>query len=419
MQPQNLNNMKFLISFQLSILLFVNLSCSHVPVSGEEKYPVGIKVNVSELKHDSLNLSEIADKIEYIPLETSDSLLIDGFPSVDISGGFYFVQFGRYRFDSNGKFLNYVYSEGHGPGEIIPSLVAANESDSALYVYGIDGAVDVYTFSGEFKYKLNKSLAPVGLPPDMINFFYKYLLIGNRQLPVVKNIYSCYDFRKDSLIVLCGNYRKYRDAQLIKWPSIVPWEHRWQIEDSCLLYKENFSDTIFSVDTSLNKSAKYIIDLDGDKLEWETWRDTRMFIVSDNPPAGYGVLSFFETKSLLIFTITSFTDPGILVIYNKESKSAKLYPCNGDRNIHTQWMQQVYLRNDLDGIIPVPFTTRDFYNYKDGYFYVTINAMDFQQAWSAASEKTKTSSEYLRKMYSVLSRINENSNPVIMKIHMR
>ncbi|HLO58612.1 MAG TPA: 6-bladed beta-propeller [Bacteroidales bacterium] len=408
--------MKFLCS--LTLLLFLSLSCKHLPNTDEEKYPVEIKVNVSQLNHDSLNLSEIADEIEYIPLETSDSALLQDIIVVTSVNNSFFLEQAKYRFDNNGNFINRVYQLGHGPKECLPKNFAVNKADSCIYIYGYDETIKVYSNSGSLRRTINCPFEKSGSKPRYsLSFFNNYLFIPSQQFPQVKNIYSCYNLNNDSLIVLCKNYRSYNKNQMDRYPSIILMDDLYQVTDSTLLYKENFSDTIFSVDKQFKQQAKYKINLGNEKLEWEAWRDTRMFIVSDNPPTGYLVQAFFETKTFLIFEITSLTDTGILVVYNKENNSTKLYPCNGERNIHTQRMMVVYLRNDLDGILPIPF--KRVFNCSEGYFYAAINAMDFQKAWSSASEQTKTSSEYLRKMHPVLSQINENSNPVILKIHMR
>ncbi len=90
----------------------------------ETLYPVTIDLTEAMLHHENLNLSDIADSIVYIPLET-----VDGHPLKDISFSAFFgndifvyggTRTGLLRFNGKGKFLNEVGSVGSGSQDYYP-----------------------------------------------------------------------------------------------------------------------------------------------------------------------------------------------------------------------------------------------------------------------------------------------------------
>lgn len=400
--------------------LIIGMTCCHRQNPDQQLYPANIPVILKASVNDSLTLSVIAEKIEYIPLKTSDSILIaDIFDFTTVHDNF-FIRSNQsfYRFDQQGNFMNDLFKVGNGPEETNPLCFTVNEYDSAVYVLDKNHSIKVYSYSGDY---LRSFKSPVGsIWLYNFSFFNNHLFVPLTQKPSTEYIYSCYDLQNDSLIILCNNTREYDKMQMNQRIALIPWDHHYQVLDSCLLYKENFCDTIFSVDTRFNQQAKYIIDLGAQKLEWETWRDNAMFHMPDAPIGGYGVQSFMETDSYLMLNVSSFRDPGYVVLFDRNNQSTSVYAYNGDKHPITQQMRRVYARNDLDGLISIPLTNpMGYFDCYEGCLYVVINAMDFAQAYQSASHKLKTSTEYLRKMYPVLSGITENSNPIMVKLYLK
>lgn len=103
--------MKFSFHILLAIFLF---GCTDQEPELNE-----IRINSNDLGH--FDISEIADSVIAIPLETGDSCLLSFVRKVKFSRDFIYIADTRslYRFDHKGRFINQVIKIGRGPGEII------------------------------------------------------------------------------------------------------------------------------------------------------------------------------------------------------------------------------------------------------------------------------------------------------------
>jgi len=84
-----------LTSFFLAILMFLGLSsCKGKTSNHKEVYPLYIFIDSDKAGTDSIPLSKIASKIEYIPLQTADSILLEYIFHFNIANDFIFVENG-------------------------------------------------------------------------------------------------------------------------------------------------------------------------------------------------------------------------------------------------------------------------------------------------------------------------------------
>lgn len=134
-----------------SIAIIVLLTACSSPIKQQEDW-----VNLeSDIKSDiSLNLSEVIDSIKYIPLETNDSVLL-GNKAYIVYGDTneIFVRSNKliYRFDTNGRFKNYIGRIGNGPGEFnLIHNISVNHSKKELYLYVGNNNIIIYDFDGRF-----------------------------------------------------------------------------------------------------------------------------------------------------------------------------------------------------------------------------------------------------------------------------
>jgi len=403
-------------------LVYVLNSCNDNSKTGTSlnNFPKKITLNLADAITDSMNLSEIAERVEYIPLQTTDSTFMGDIYDFIVTQDYIFIkdELRILKYNKNGKFGNSLFRVGHGPGEAFPICFAVDEAEKLVYVFDRNEYIMIYDFDGRFNNSIKKPInPPESLPPWSIGCFNNSLFIAVAQRPQVKYIYSCYDLKNDSVRVLYNNHRKYDKSQEGKWPALIPWDYNYQINDSCIMYKERFCDTIFQVNKDFLQKPRYIIDLGRNKLEWEVWRDQRMFhLMETGPPFGYTVQSSIESKSFLFLSLTSFMEPQLFALFDKDSQTVRIYSSNDSKN----QTKQVYLKNDLDHLIAFPPANKKGYiDYFNGCLYSIINAADFEEAYSSASERIKNSSAYLKSMHPVLSEIDENSNPVIMKVYLK
>lgn len=403
----------------LLLLLFTFVSCINREKTKPEKsdFPISIHLDLSAATTDSMNLSEIATKVEYIPLQTTDSSLLGYFENFAITKDYFFIKNEQsvLTYDKNGNYVNSLFRVGIGPGEANADCIAVDEYGRRVFVFDrIIDNVKIYDFNGTYINSINKPVRPPEFLGYSIGFFNNNLFVQTCQRPFVKYLYSCFDLSNDSIRIICKNYRSYDKSQEGKYP-ITPYDYHYQITDSTILYKETFCDTIFEVNKDFNQTPHYIIDLGTQKLDWLRWRDCS-FNIANGPPNGYKVQSFIETKSYLFLVLSSFKEPEMFAVFNKITNSTKIIK-NGNQ---ARPDYQVYLKNDLDNIFPFPPMNKDSYLfYYKGCLYSVIEASEFAKAYKSTSPEIRNSSEYLRDMAPVFSKITEFNNPIIMKVYLK
>lgn len=108
----------------LLVLLGLFVACSHSQRQVEESGVVRIDLPLERDEH-VIKLSEVADSIRYVPLETTDSCLIGSIDKLLCTEAGRFVVVDKeiasavYLFDADGRFLNRIGSRGQGHGEYI------------------------------------------------------------------------------------------------------------------------------------------------------------------------------------------------------------------------------------------------------------------------------------------------------------
>lgn len=410
-------SIKLTVSFFL-IFSFISCNTRERPESLNLVFPRTIHLNLSEVTTDSLNLSNIAKKIEYIPLQSTDSSLMNYFNEYAITKDYIFIQneLEVLKFSKDGQFIKSIFKVGRGPEEASARCFTVDENGKLIYVFDqISRKIKIYSFDGRYINTINRTISPPEYWTWSIGFFHDNLFVATAQNPKVKYLYSFFDLKRDSIRVIYNNYRNYIKSQENKRP-ITPWDYSFQITDSTVLFKEKFCDTIFSVNKEFHTSPRYIIDLDKQKFEWEDWRDHGMFSFTSNIQDGYWVQSFMETESFLFLVLLSRKRSEIFSVYNKNSDLLKSFTRKQFEGVY----DQVYIRNDLDKIAPFPpMNQKGYMVYKDNCLYGVIEAEEFAKAYNKATEKTKKATKYLREMAAVFKDIDEFSNPVIMRVYLK
>jgi hypothetical protein len=132
-------------SFSLLALCFgLLLGCSQ----RETLQALKVDVHADEL----VPLSQLTDKLETIPLETTEQSLLMEYIDVKISSDYVFVTDYKkvLEFDKKGKFIRKIGMEGKGPGEYkFPHTITFDEAKGVFYIVGMQKIL-LYTFGGEF-----------------------------------------------------------------------------------------------------------------------------------------------------------------------------------------------------------------------------------------------------------------------------
>lgn len=147
--------------FLLLIGVFVLLGCSsnkkQEPISKSGIPVINLSEDVSTVP--SLLLSEVAEKLEIVPLEMTDESVLSDITEMQVTDHNIWIDHGRefyiYRFSRSGKFLNKIGSIGQGPGEYTNySTFLVDEDKKEVYIIANTNGVLAYDFEGNFKRKI-------------------------------------------------------------------------------------------------------------------------------------------------------------------------------------------------------------------------------------------------------------------------
>jgi hypothetical protein len=122
--------------------------------------PIPIEINPKE-NIQKLKLSDIAESVEYIPLETVNQSLIDNMFNCKLTKDYIFImQLGIIlQFQKDGKFVRQINKLGQGPSECFCRCAAFDEDNQLIYIYNnYTNRILVYGFDGKFKHNFKDPL---------------------------------------------------------------------------------------------------------------------------------------------------------------------------------------------------------------------------------------------------------------------
>lgn len=411
--------MKILLFYFKSFLLLYLLTGCHGNKTTEfqrDSFPRKINLKASEVISDPVKLSEIAEKVEYIPLQTGDSSLIGLTANFAVTDDHYFFHYGAsvYEFDKDGQFIKSLFRPGRGPGETFARWFTVDGKNELVYVFSnYEHITKVYKYDGTLVNTIKKTIVDLKHWSMDIVYFNNSLIVETLQNNDSKYLLSSFDLRTDSIRVIYKDYT--HGDKRINYPNrIQPIDAIcYQNQDSVFIFKETFCDTIFKINASYKVMPEWIIDFIGYELQRDELIRSYQIGGIQN---GYWMRSMAESPNFLFFAFSSESDYRIFGIYNKNNDSVKLV-INKDID-YTEW--EIFLENDLDKIVnfyPIG-PIGNLFCYK-GCLYALVEANVFAKGYKSASIEIKNSTEYLRKMAPVFESINHLSNPVIMKVYLK
>jgi hypothetical protein len=242
--------------FFIFFLVLINSCCY-----AQYNQPEIIQLTISKQYEYELKLSDIAQHVTYIPLETTEDCLIGEIQTqmfaIIFSKDFIFVNNNGIvmQFTPTGKFIRRINTVGQGPGEGVARKFAIDEEKRIIYIYNNFGFnILVYRFDGKYLRSIRNPFANLKgdhTVNDMVcynenllftfDFFdgqtpYKYIVTDNKGKILHKEI----------------NYNKYFLKERMKEFTMF---HSPLIEtDSSLFYKAEFNDTIFKINQDYTRS---------------------------------------------------------------------------------------------------------------------------------------------------------------------
>ena len=149
-----------LVIFTLLPLNAIFISCNNIKSANKilkdedsisPKYSIDLEANINH--SELVPLSFLTDKVEYISLQTNQYSILEKLDQVAISDSFFFISDTKkiIQFDSRGRFLRQIGSNGRGPGEYGYVLdFCINNKCKEVYILSYPELL-VFDFKGLFK----------------------------------------------------------------------------------------------------------------------------------------------------------------------------------------------------------------------------------------------------------------------------
>lgn len=346
-------------------------------------------------------LSQIADSVQYIPLETNDNCLIRSLNDGNIlrTKKYWFLPWIEtlFQYTADGKFVRKIGRRGGGPGEYnYIQNIDIDEEKGLVYMLNTARTINVFDMeTGKFLYAMKTpsiETASFAMLNDSVAASFILNSNGQRKeriyLSGIKGDTLNTFYRADTFEVKSGT----------SWMMSSGHDRYLFHYDNLVCYKEFNNDTMFVV-TEAELQPRYIFDLGKYSLPTDCRMeacdgDWKKFNEIAAPYIRYRVV---ETEPYLFMSYSYWAGDKsrnpYLAVYDKKDKSC--YQVDGGS-----------IKNDLPGGLPVrPYTSLDN--------YTLINVYEFEDIQKEA-EKNPAVLEN-----EILKKVGEDDNPVLMIVHLK
>lgn len=345
--------------------------------------------NNSKINH---NLSELADGVQYVRLETNPSCFLRFINWLDITEDYILVSDskGLYKFGKSGKFISEISRIGNGPGEHNGRIrIATDIVQNEVYIYSSGaGLVNIHDITdGSYKRSFTVDFDVnnfVIMPEGEIAFF-----TWETEFDINEVVFT----DKDGEVVdrISNKLRSELRGNVSGHASVY-------LDSDNVYYMYNYRDTLYRVNNKLERSFLAVFDFDNK----DSHND---FLIFPNPDVDTYFPDFISTPRILhndsfIFaTLQKGIVPGsadkqhlIRMLYDKSSNEltkTEGYTNNidGGMRFWPRWIKEGVLIDYYH-----PYQMLDHYN------------------------ETKNSIEHANAFLDIVQNLDENDNPVLVFI---
>lgn len=360
---------------------------------------------LSEIK----NLSELASDIRYVPLQTTENSLMSGFSRKVVKAGDRFYIHCRQEilcFDSGGKFLFKLSNEGRGPQEYNFIDDFDISTDSRFLAVLSHSTILMFSISEEgFDYKSAVKLKEpmpfrMGIVPESHNMF----------LAVAP-----WSGTEPSLSLLVGpggdtisfkpNFYKYTMNRTSNYQAINEMVVYSAGREVC--FKEEFSDTVFSIDAKNNSfKPRIIFDSHGTLITAEMRGGNESYGTNTNY-----IANVFETPRYVFYWHGTKEKHNRILFDKSTGTKSKLDMDNEAKS---------YVKEDIGG---GPNFNVDFLNYycSGGQLFSFVEAITLKKYVESDDFRNAKVSDEHRKddLKRTANSLKETDNPVLVVVSPR
>ena len=429
------------MKYILLLLVITLLGCSSnkkQEMTSKLKIPViNLSKNVSSVP--SLLLSEVAEKLEIVPLEMTDESVLSDITEMQVTDHNIWIDHGRefyiYRFSRTGKFLNKIGSIGQGPGEYTTySTFLVDEDKKEVYIIANTNGVLTYDFEGNFKRKI----VDIQMILQLFSSPYDQYILNNQKFFATQNFGLYRPIDKDSLWSFVSLGDDFQKKKYFKNPAHVGREEQiianranmdrmvnyWReyltsmdTYNAQLTLKYPDTDTIYCYDDATNQlSPQYAIFTDEEKGDYEA---THLWFKDRKAFDYFSIFSYYPTKDF-IYLVGSKGEEVYTYCYNKKDGSVRLQKRQStitERDVPwfsfplRQMKRDFVLDNDLGG---GDFTVD---SRSSGKYWIDILEPGGDENWidiDQIKSSTVIDESKKKELIQVLESATEDSNPILM-----
>jgi|WetSurMetagenome_2_1015567.scaffolds.fasta_scaffold126044_1 hypothetical protein len=370
---------------------------------------IKVIVNPEKDKKTTLLLSDFADEVRYIKLQTSDVCMLEKISKVLTDGDNVFISTSYSNssrllfFKSDGLFIREIGQQGRGPGEFSAVLdFDIDRSEKKIFILDSSGNIYVYDYNGKYLQLIKSGTKPARIllsynelylftawPDYILNKGYaiKTLHLSNENMYGLKLSRKPFSYERKPGTMIYNNF----------FAGVN--------EDNSIDFYEDKFDTLYNINSIGKVQPKYIIELKNDLPR-------NLYTTTDYSRAladHYNTLSnFISTKNYLFFKIIT-PKPATIFYYsfNKTTKEISMHNVTNDRQ---------YFLNDLDG----GYTFRPDGIAEAGVLYSSVDSYKlldhFSNSFNQAKYMDKAGFETLKKL---INSSKVDDNPVIMLVTLK
>lgn len=402
----------------LIFLIVINLGCNSKNAESGKPAAIQIKhtfftINIPDLwkNQREVLLSEIADTIEYIPLETSRESLLDFIHDVRFAKDFIFVAQSKgplAQFDRSGKFIRCIGRLGRGPEEygLIRNL-SIDEEHRRIFIQSNSGrVVQVFSFEGAYIQSIHypEDYKFIEWSRDSLLVFYHEPTRG-----IEKYVFEERNFNNEIIQTVNNNFF-WQNNNSMSYSSFYSMRNVFYRLNNHLYFKGSYNDTVYTFNTDNKISPAYFLELGHSRLPDELRTEVTGEIVTS---PGYYWASAKESSRYIFIVYSTYsasegkiTDYGLICYDKSKNQGITLI----DKKDKTEFI------NDLDGGLDF---SPEYVN--DSLAFVLISAsrmrkyLDSEDSSNASSLKK----DQKRMLKMTFSSLDENDNPIIMLVKLK
>jgi hypothetical protein len=381
-----------------------------------------------------LNLSMVADSLEYIPLETLSESLIDQISGVVLTEEFIFLQTLQnvLKFSREGKYISQIGSQGRGPGEYpgLRNISIDNEKERVFIYPNWIRELLFYTFNNKYQNKISLFGSYFDLA---LTVFY----IGNDHFIASGVGIWPGGFSEEMFLVALldstGRIVSKVDSPIMQSADYINNNNIFYVGTYPPSYYDSIglsvgwgSDTIYAV-THHGIEPRYILGYGRYDAPFEIKygysfdQDERGRIMGKR----YGYIwimgSPIETRDYL-FLQFSFNDYLYLATYSKQTGQSMVYRKKGTvrsgvvgygRHFN---IESFGLNNDLDG--GLYFYPR-WTNLNSNVWITSYNAFELMSSLEEIRKRDPENLKNNERLTQLIETLDENDNPVLVVAHLK